>query len=184
MSYALQLDLSKGNICIDHPRGIFLLWVNLPPLMLAGLRKPVMLFLCDFPLYDQQAELLCFLHHVLAFLQLGQWHVVDEYDGQVRELNCKSICHSPMCHQQRWARIVPAWKAEMQRAGDPPWAVASRGGGVAARPAGAGAASCRCRAEARWGWRGDAARWCWRGQLSVPSRGPLGVARPAGVARR
>lgn len=28
---------------------------------------------------------------------LGQWHVADEYDGQVRELNCKSICHSPMC---------------------------------------------------------------------------------------
>ncbi|VAI19900.1 unnamed protein product [Triticum turgidum subsp. durum] len=30
-------------------------------------------------------------------INLGQWHVADEYDGQVRELNCKSICHSPMC---------------------------------------------------------------------------------------
>ncbi|KAL6846767.1 hypothetical protein ACP4OV_024215 [Aristida adscensionis] len=32
-----------------------------------------------------------------ALMQLGQWHLADEYDGQVRELNCKSICHSPMC---------------------------------------------------------------------------------------
>lgn len=30
-------------------------------------------------------------------INLGQWHLADEYDGQVRELNCKSICHSPMC---------------------------------------------------------------------------------------
>ncbi|KAJ1290427.1 hypothetical protein BS78_02G242500 [Paspalum vaginatum] len=30
-------------------------------------------------------------------INLGQWHVADEYDGQVRELNCKSICRSPMC---------------------------------------------------------------------------------------
>ncbi|KAF8701115.1 hypothetical protein HU200_033770 [Digitaria exilis] len=30
-------------------------------------------------------------------INLGQWHIADEYDGQVRELNCKSICHSPMC---------------------------------------------------------------------------------------
>jgi hypothetical protein len=60
MSYALQMDLSKGSIYTDHPPGIFLLWVNLPLLMLAGLQKPVMLFLCDFPLYDQQAEWLCF----------------------------------------------------------------------------------------------------------------------------
>uniref|UniRef100_J3MZ84 C2 domain-containing protein n=2 Tax=Oryza brachyantha TaxID=4533 RepID=J3MZ84_ORYBR len=30
-------------------------------------------------------------------INLGQWHHADEYDGQVRELNCKSICHSPMC---------------------------------------------------------------------------------------
>ena len=33
----------------------------------------------------------------MLLLQLGQWHIADEYDGQVRELNCKSICHSPMC---------------------------------------------------------------------------------------
>ncbi|KAE8806419.1 C2 and GRAM domain-containing protein [Hordeum vulgare] len=30
-------------------------------------------------------------------IKLGQWHLADEYDGQVRELNCKSMCHSPMC---------------------------------------------------------------------------------------
>ncbi|KAL6655244.1 hypothetical protein ACP70R_006070 [Stipagrostis hirtigluma subsp. patula] len=30
-------------------------------------------------------------------INLGQWHHADEYDGQVRELNCKSICKSPMC---------------------------------------------------------------------------------------
>ncbi|TVU08932.1 hypothetical protein EJB05_42359 [Eragrostis curvula] len=30
-------------------------------------------------------------------INLGQWHLADEYDGQVRELNCKSICRSPMC---------------------------------------------------------------------------------------
>ncbi|XBI49402.1 hypothetical protein VPH35_112969 [Triticum aestivum] len=30
-------------------------------------------------------------------INLGQWHLADEYDGQVRELNCKSMCHSPMC---------------------------------------------------------------------------------------
>jgi hypothetical protein len=66
MPYALQMDLSKGSICTDHPPGIFLLWVNLPPLMLAGLQKPVMLFLCDFPLYDQQAEWLCFFYSMFC----------------------------------------------------------------------------------------------------------------------
>uniref|UniRef100_A0A453PW99 VASt domain-containing protein n=1 Tax=Aegilops tauschii subsp. strangulata TaxID=200361 RepID=A0A453PW99_AEGTS len=30
-------------------------------------------------------------------MQLGQWHLADEYDGQVRELKCRSMCHSPMC---------------------------------------------------------------------------------------
>jgi hypothetical protein len=34
MPYALQMDLSKGSIYTDHPPGIFLLWVNLPPLTL------------------------------------------------------------------------------------------------------------------------------------------------------
>ncbi|XP_008788227.1 BAG-associated GRAM protein 1-like isoform X1 [Phoenix dactylifera] len=30
-------------------------------------------------------------------LNLGQWHVADEYDGQVREITFRSLCHSPMC---------------------------------------------------------------------------------------
>ncbi|KAK1319372.1 ADP-ribosylation factor GTPase-activating protein AGD12 [Acorus calamus] len=30
-------------------------------------------------------------------LSMGQWHVADEYDGQVRELTFRSLCHSPMC---------------------------------------------------------------------------------------
>lgn len=30
-------------------------------------------------------------------LQMGQWHVADEYDGQVRDLTFRSLCHSPMC---------------------------------------------------------------------------------------
>jgi hypothetical protein len=34
--------------------------------MLAGLQKPVMLFLCDFPLYDQQAEWLCFFYSMFC----------------------------------------------------------------------------------------------------------------------
>ncbi|EER99188.1 hypothetical protein BDA96_02G277900 [Sorghum bicolor] len=43
-------------------------------------------------------------------INLGQWHIADEYDGQVRELNCKSICHSPMCPpysaMTEWQHIV------------------------------------------------------------------------------
>ncbi|XP_078441383.1 C2 domain-containing protein / GRAM domain-containing protein [Wolffia australiana] len=30
-------------------------------------------------------------------LSMGQWHVADEYDGQVREIAFRSVCHSPMC---------------------------------------------------------------------------------------
>ncbi|XP_020104988.1 BAG-associated GRAM protein 1 isoform X1 [Ananas comosus] len=30
-------------------------------------------------------------------LNMGQWHVADEYDGQVRDLTFRSLCHSPMC---------------------------------------------------------------------------------------
>ncbi|CAD5197443.1 unnamed protein product [Musa acuminata subsp. malaccensis] len=30
-------------------------------------------------------------------LSLGKWHVADEYDGQVREITFRSLCHSPMC---------------------------------------------------------------------------------------
>ncbi|URD82277.1 GRAM domain containing protein [Musa troglodytarum] len=30
-------------------------------------------------------------------LNLGKWHVADEYDGQVREITFRSLCHSPMC---------------------------------------------------------------------------------------
>ncbi|XP_072972833.1 BAG-associated GRAM protein 1-like isoform X1 [Typha angustifolia] len=30
-------------------------------------------------------------------LTFGQWHVADEYDGQVREITYRSVCHSPMC---------------------------------------------------------------------------------------
>jgi hypothetical protein len=54
--------------------------------------------------------LLHILRENVAFLQLGQWHIADEYDGQVRELNCKSICHSPMCPpysaMTEWQHIV------------------------------------------------------------------------------
>jgi hypothetical protein len=39
MPYALQMDLSKGSIYTDHPPGIFLLWVNLPPLTLLKKKK-------------------------------------------------------------------------------------------------------------------------------------------------
>jgi hypothetical protein len=28
---------------------------------------------------------------------MGQWHVADEYDGQVREITFRSLCNSPMC---------------------------------------------------------------------------------------
>ncbi|CAI9108561.1 OLC1v1008191C1 [Oldenlandia corymbosa var. corymbosa] len=30
-------------------------------------------------------------------LVMGQWHAADEYDGQVREITFRSLCHSPMC---------------------------------------------------------------------------------------
>ncbi|KAH7685079.1 GRAM domain-containing protein [Dioscorea alata] len=30
-------------------------------------------------------------------LNIGQWHVADEYNGQVREITFRSLCHSPMC---------------------------------------------------------------------------------------
>ncbi|XP_077225261.1 BAG-associated GRAM protein 1-like [Tasmannia lanceolata] len=30
-------------------------------------------------------------------LNLGQWHVADEYDGQVREITFRTLCNSPMC---------------------------------------------------------------------------------------
>ncbi|KAJ8755523.1 hypothetical protein K2173_019321 [Erythroxylum novogranatense] len=30
-------------------------------------------------------------------LSIGQWHVADEYDGQVREITFRSKCNSPMC---------------------------------------------------------------------------------------
>ncbi|PKA61566.1 C2 and GRAM domain-containing protein [Apostasia shenzhenica] len=30
-------------------------------------------------------------------LNMGQWHVADEYDGHVREITFRSVCHSPMC---------------------------------------------------------------------------------------
>ncbi|XP_050212384.1 BAG-associated GRAM protein 1 isoform X2 [Mercurialis annua] len=30
-------------------------------------------------------------------LIIGQWHAADEYDGQVREITFRCICHSPMC---------------------------------------------------------------------------------------
>lgn len=28
---------------------------------------------------------------------MGEWHAADEYEGQVRELTYRSLCHSPMC---------------------------------------------------------------------------------------
>ncbi|CAK9324847.1 unnamed protein product [Citrullus colocynthis] len=30
-------------------------------------------------------------------LVMGEWHAADEYEGQVRELTYRSLCHSPMC---------------------------------------------------------------------------------------
>ncbi|RWR96764.1 C2 and GRAM domain-containing-like protein isoform X5 [Cinnamomum micranthum f. kanehirae] len=30
-------------------------------------------------------------------LNIGQWHVADEYDGQVREITFRTLCNSPMC---------------------------------------------------------------------------------------
>ncbi|XVF29575.1 hypothetical protein REPUB_Repub15cG0132900 [Reevesia pubescens] len=30
-------------------------------------------------------------------LNMGQWHVAYEYDGQVREITFRSVCNSPMC---------------------------------------------------------------------------------------
>ncbi|KAB5530046.1 hypothetical protein DKX38_020127 [Salix brachista] len=33
----------------------------------------------------------------LWYFQMGQWHVADEYDGQVREITFRSLCNSPMC---------------------------------------------------------------------------------------
>ncbi|XP_072964835.1 BAG-associated GRAM protein 1-like isoform X1 [Typha angustifolia] len=30
-------------------------------------------------------------------LNMGQWHDANEYDGQVREITFRSLCHSPMC---------------------------------------------------------------------------------------
>jgi hypothetical protein len=54
----------------------------------------------DF-VFSSKVNEFCFFYSVFSLncclSQLGQWHVADEYDGQVRELNCKSICHSPMC---------------------------------------------------------------------------------------
>lgn len=38
-------------------------------------------------------ESVCILH----YSQIGQWHVADEYNGQVREITFRSLCHSPMC---------------------------------------------------------------------------------------
>jgi hypothetical protein len=92
----------------------------------------------------------------------------------------KSICHSPMCHQQRWARIVPAWKAEMQRRG----LLLGRWLCLGVRWGRLQVLACRrlvflfadgCVGVASRG--GGAARWCWRDQRSVSSRGPLQVAR-------
>ncbi|KAG9446990.1 hypothetical protein H6P81_013118 [Aristolochia fimbriata] len=30
-------------------------------------------------------------------LSVGQWHVTDEYEGQVREITFRTLCNSPMC---------------------------------------------------------------------------------------
>jgi len=38
------------------------------------------------------------VHYFLfCSLQFGPWHAADEYDGQVREITFRSVCHSPMC---------------------------------------------------------------------------------------
>lgn len=43
-------------------------------------------------------------------LNLGQWHVTDEYAGQVREITFRSLCHSPMCPPDtamtEWQHVV------------------------------------------------------------------------------
>ncbi|KAL5703407.1 RBR-type E3 ubiquitin transferase [Ranunculus cassubicifolius] len=30
-------------------------------------------------------------------IKMDQWHAADEYEGQIRELTCRSVCNSPMC---------------------------------------------------------------------------------------
>jgi hypothetical protein len=94
----------------------------------------------------------------------------------------KSICHSLMCHQQRWARIVPAWKAEMQRRG----LLLGRWICLGVRWGRLQVLACRRLVLLGLVFQvlvgvasrgGGAARWCWRGQRSVSSRGPLRVAR-------
>lgn len=35
--------------------------------------------------------------NLFLFCQMGQWHEVDEHDGQVREIKLRSLCNNPMC---------------------------------------------------------------------------------------
>ncbi|KAJ6833748.1 BAG-associated GRAM protein 1 isoform X1 [Iris pallida] len=43
-------------------------------------------------------------------LNMGPWHVAQEYDGQVREITFRSICRSPMCPPDtamtEWQHVV------------------------------------------------------------------------------
>ncbi|KAK9205725.1 hypothetical protein WN943_015994 [Citrus x changshan-huyou] len=41
--------------------------------------------------------ILKYLLTISCFIQMGQWHAADEYDGQVREITFRSLCNSPMC---------------------------------------------------------------------------------------
>lgn len=34
---------------------------------------------------------------MIFWVQMGQWHSADEYEGQVREITFRSVCTSPMC---------------------------------------------------------------------------------------
>lgn len=41
---------------------------------------------------------------------MGQWHIAEEYDGQVREITFRSLCNSPMCPPDtamtEWQHVV------------------------------------------------------------------------------
>ena len=41
---------------------------------------------------------------------MGQWHMAEEYDGQVREITFRSLCNSPMCPPDtamtEWQHVV------------------------------------------------------------------------------
>jgi hypothetical protein len=48
--------------------------------------------------------------YLFFYIQLGQWHPADEYDGEVREITFRSVCKSPMCPPDtamtEWQHVV------------------------------------------------------------------------------